>query len=136
MGAIVCGILIGACIFGIVACILSETSYFEEKEHAKLGYTISSIIGIIFGICMYFITTNGINVSNESFCASFEARKETYESAMNDENVTSLERLQITEKIMEINAGLAQEQVSVVQWYNFNLSEENKENTLSLTIIK
>ena len=69
-------------------------------------------------------------------CASFEAKKGTYESAMKDENITGFERLQITQNIMELNGDLASEQVNVTQWYNFNISEENRNKTLSLTPIK
>mgnify|MGYP003518199671 CR=1 FL=1 len=136
MGAIISGICVGFPVFLIVVCGLCDTDFFKRKENAFLGYTISVIIGIVFFIFTYCLVTNMINVDNQTFCARFEAKKETYERAINDERLTSLERIQITTSIMDINADLAEEQVSVSQWYNFNLSKENEEQTISLTPIK
>ena len=115
--------------------ILYET-YWEDKVSPIVMWVVAALIIIFFFAIGYISTTSMVNVENQQFCASFEAKKTTYELSMKDENITGLERLQITQNIMELNGDLASEQVNVTQWYNFNISEENRNKTLSLTQIK
>jgi len=84
---------------------------------------------------MFFCATGLKNIDNQKFYASFQAKKQTYESSVSDERLTALERLQITEDIMKINSNLAEKQVDIVQWYNFNVDQVNKDNILELTMI-
>lgn len=135
MGAVFLGLLTGALGFFIAMGILYET-YWEDKVSPIVMWVVAALIIIFFFAIGYISTTSMVNVENQQFCASFEAKKTTYELSMKDENITGLERLQITQNIMELNGDLASEQVNVTQWYNFNISEENRNKTLSLTQIK
>jgi hypothetical protein len=135
MGQIVIGFLgagLGFCIFaGLLAC----TGKFEEGKRVVIGFTFAIILGIAFGVMTYFCATNIKNIESQKFYASFQAKKQTYENSIDDERLTALERLQITENIMYINSNLAEKQVDVVQWYNFNLTQDNKNNILELAMI-
>lgn len=135
MGAVAFGLLTGTIGFFIAAGILYNTCW-EDKAKPVVMYGIAALIVILFFAIGYVPITSKVNVESQQFCASFEAKKGTYESAMKDENITGFERLQITQNIMELNGDLASEQVNVTQWYNFNISEENRNKTLSLTPIK
>lgn len=131
MGAILFSLLcasLGFCLWGAI-----NSECFIKKSTSIILFIV--LVGVFFTAPFVFMT-NTVNVWNQQFCAEFEAQKQTYERAIENENLTGLERLEITNKIMELNADLASEQVSVVQWYNFNLSQENKERTLALTMIK
>lgn len=129
------GIFCGGIIFCFIAFALSQTDYFCV-EHPKAGYSISGATGFFFAVLLFLLFVQTTNINKEKFCAEFEAKKFTYETAVADKNITGLERLQITSNIMDINADLAEEKVDIVQWYNFTVSDESIEKILSLTPIQ
>lgn len=135
MGAIGFGLLMGALGFMIALAIICETEWGNNLRDG-IGIGIIILLIFCFFILGYIGDTSYVNIENKIFCASFEAKKNTYEYAIKDENITGFERLQITQSIMELNGDLAAEQVNVCQWYNFNISEENRNKTLSLEQIK
>lgn len=55
---------------------------------------------------------------------SYKATKHTYEVALQDEDLTGLERLNIVQSIVEKNEWLAQTQHYASQWYGFHLPRE------------
>lgn len=135
MGAVFISLLTGMFGFFIAMEILYNTCW-EDKVSPIVMWVVAALITILFFAVGYISITSIVNVENQQFCASFEAKKTTYELSIKDENITGLERLQITQNIMELNGDLASEQVNVTQWYNFNISEENRNKTLSLMPIK
>lgn len=128
-------IFCGGLVFCFIAFVLSQTDYFNV-EHPKVGYSISGVAGLAITVLIFFLLSQCTNIGKEKFCAEFEAKKFTYETAVADKNITGLERLQITSNIMDINANLAKEKVDIIQWYNFVVTDENVERVLSLTPIQ
>jgi hypothetical protein len=134
MGEIIIGFFVGGLGFFVAAWLLARSGKFEDK-YEWLGWTLATVFGVVCAIMMFFCATGLKNIDNQKFYASFQAKKQTYESSVSDERLTALERLQITEDIMKINSNLAEKQVDIVQWYNFNVDQVNKDNILELTMI-
>lgn len=95
----------------------------KGNRNKKLSYLLPIII-LVSLIC--FFGWLGANVNNNKLreeIASFESAKITYETALKDEDLTGLERIEIIGKIAEQNQWLASKKVEVSHWYNFHLDK-------------
>jgi len=125
------GILIGLILFLIGMFIVSE---FCDED--GIIQTIVFVVTLLLAIGSIIIgVLIGINLDNYDLkkdINGYTAIKDTYESAIVDTNLTSLERLQIVDTAISENAYLARRKVTIDAWWNFAIKEELKDELKAL----
>lgn len=75
------------------------------------------------------------NIELQADIDGFIAIKNTYESLIDDPNLTPLERLQISDHAIEQNMLLARRKAEINAWYNFDIKQSLKDELAALTPI-
>lgn len=128
MTGIIGGAIIGFIILGLIYAITDL--HTTKNKIIGFGFLIISIVSS---------ATIGWNYNNtgcEKDYYGYIAIKETYESAIINQDLDSLEKLQIVQIAINQNMLLAKKKVDVTKWYNFDLTKENVDKILSLEPIK
>lgn len=128
------GCIIGIIVLGLIGWTIWMTLYCGCYE--KVGVAIFVVMiasGLVGGGAL---GASFDNTSVEEDIAGFSVIKQTYESAIHDENLSGYERIAIINTVIEQNKLLARRQASITKWWNFGITQENKDALLALTPIQ
>lgn len=124
-----CGILVGVFISLIWIMIYSIADIYGGE---KLVVGIAAILIISSAIGGGVIGGSIDKYSLKQDIDGFVAIKATYESAMVDTNISSLERLQIVNIAIEQNKCLARRKATIDAWWYFCIGEDLEQELKSL----
>ena len=133
------------CIFigGVIGLLLLRGFYILGGCCWSVSDTLAWLCYIIgcgcLSVCIVVGGKVGAQIKNaaiKEYVASFQAVKATYEMSLSSETLSGLERIAILDTAIEKNSALAAKQASIDMWWNFGITEENKDLLLSLTPIQ
>jgi hypothetical protein len=131
------GLLIGILVSLVVLLItwgIYESVYENWAERMVVVVCIVLLLACVGGGALI-----GAQVKNANMRADIEgyiAVKETYQYALSNSELDSLERFQIIETAIEQNQTLARKQAIIDMWWNFDVREDLKNELKNLTPIK
>ena len=131
IGGFILGFIAGIIIFFGGISIL-DNIHNEDGIAFKLTFSFTILMAIGSIIVGSFIGINLDNYSLKEDIEGYSAIKSTYESAIADNSLTSLERLQIVDTAIDQNKSLARRQVTIDAWWNFALKRELKDELKAL----
>lgn len=110
-GIIGIGFVIGVLVF----CTLIPIMLLRKTT--KAFFITSLIVGVVLWISFVFV---GIGIYTEServFVQEYQAKKQTIELSLQNENLTGYERLQLVNSAVELNGELAKRKATFNLWH-------------------
>lgn len=115
LGIIALGVLIAA----LVDLILSIPFFVVEVLNDHPGWIATIMIGV-FLIIVVVTSLIGIGVTTENeriFIAKYEMQKETVERSLASDAITPMERIELVNKVIELNGELAERKAFCDRWH-------------------
>lgn len=101
----------------------------DMEKKAKIKYVSFLIFPILLVIIIVtLITVMAANIERHKVNAEVEGYKMvkyTIEQSLENDNLTSLERIELVKQASEYNKWLGEAKYKVTVWYNFHLDEDN-----------
>lgn len=98
------------------------------------------ISGVLFAAVFIFFggfLGNYINTADvESYTEQYKVTSETYYSSIDNEKLSGLERLELTQSVMLYNRELANRKVDMVKFWSIGIPKSVKEEVLKLEYIE
>jgi len=115
------GVFIGVLIISVMFAFVAVDSMYRVKFWKIAGvFAITILVSVILCIPVRFMALN----SNYEYIQKYKSLKITYETSIKSDNLTGLEKIQIVNKIADINSELAKKQYISTRWYGFEIPKE------------
>jgi len=115
------GVFIGVLIISVMFAFVAIDSMYRVKFWKIAGvFAIAILVSVILCIPVRFMALN----SNYEYIQKYKSLKITYETSIKSDNLTGLEKIQIVNKIADINSELAKKQYISTRWYGFEIPKE------------
>ena len=118
------GLILGAIAAGVIGMLVYESTTDrdnKDKIYRRRAWVI--VFVPVFCLCVFF----GWVIANNSLAKSIQAHyafKMTYESAVSDERLGGLERLDLTDKAISQNVKIAERKVGLRRFWNVGLNKD------------
>ena len=107
----------------------------EQWEESHKGMIMGIIVALCVIICCSLLGLNLDQIDYEKKVNTYITTKQTIENAMQNKELTGLEKIELVKQINEQNQKLEELKIDVKQWYSFYL-DESKVNELQPIEIK